>query len=191
MFSHWEIVPGDPLDKSVKILPLEPSSGYSLARDFMLKTRRRKGLSEDVSLKKFFDEAMLLELAKQENELGLWGVCSISSDVASTPFFLFCVPMKWQALCNPVSGRRRQFFLRTMIILLTAVWFVCKHAATEKGKRKNAVSTEKQKEEGETRARNETPQYVGLLGFVRKQGYAIISLSDVGRWRKGVISVGI
>ena len=43
----------------------------SLARDFMLKTRRRKGLSEDVSLKKFFDEAMLLELAKQENELGL------------------------------------------------------------------------------------------------------------------------
>lgn len=76
MFSHWEIVPGDPLDKSVKILPLEPLSGYSLARDFMLKTRRRKGLSEDVSLKKFFDEAMLLELAKQENELGLWGVCS-------------------------------------------------------------------------------------------------------------------
>ena len=75
MFSHWEIVPGDPLDKSVKILPLEPSSGYSLARDFMLKTRRRKGLSEDVSLKKFFDEAMLLELAKQENELGLWDVC--------------------------------------------------------------------------------------------------------------------
>lgn len=74
-FSHWEIVPGDPLDKSVKILPLEPSSGYCLARDFMLKTRRRKGLSEDVSLKKFFDEAMLLELANQENELGLLFVC--------------------------------------------------------------------------------------------------------------------
>ena len=36
---------------------------------------RRKGLSEDVSLKKFFDEAMLLELAKQENDLGIWGVC--------------------------------------------------------------------------------------------------------------------
>jgi len=28
-------------------------------------------LSEDVSLKKFFDEAMLLELANQENELGI------------------------------------------------------------------------------------------------------------------------
>ena len=59
VFSHWEIVPGDPLDRSVKILPLEASSGYSLARDFMLKTRRRKGLSEDVSLKKFFDETKL------------------------------------------------------------------------------------------------------------------------------------
>ena len=54
---------------------MEPSSGYCLARDFMLKTRRRKGLSEDVSLKKFFDEAMLLELANQENELGLLFVC--------------------------------------------------------------------------------------------------------------------
>lgn len=28
-----------------------------------------------MSLKKFFDEAMLLELAKQENDLGIWGVC--------------------------------------------------------------------------------------------------------------------
>ena len=53
MFHHWEIVPGDPLDKSVKILPLEFYSGFDLARDFMLKTRRRKGLSEDVSLKVF------------------------------------------------------------------------------------------------------------------------------------------
>ena len=35
LFSHWEIVPGDPLDKSVTILPLEASSGYALARDFM------------------------------------------------------------------------------------------------------------------------------------------------------------
>ena len=28
-----------------------------------------------MSLKKFFDEAMLLELAKQENDLGIWTVC--------------------------------------------------------------------------------------------------------------------
>ena len=75
MFHHWEIVPGDPLDKSVKILPLEFSSGFALARDFMLKTRRRKGLSEDVSLKVFFDEAMLMQLADKENEFGLLFVC--------------------------------------------------------------------------------------------------------------------
>jgi U5 small nuclear ribonucleoprotein component len=69
VFDHWEIVPGDPLDKSVKISLLEPATGYSQARDFMLKTRRRKGLSEDVSLRKFFDEAMLLELSKGDNDL--------------------------------------------------------------------------------------------------------------------------
>ena len=33
-----------------------------------MKTRRRKGLSEDVSVSKFFDDPMLLELAKQEAE---------------------------------------------------------------------------------------------------------------------------
>ena len=31
----------------------------------MVKTRRRKGLSEDVSVVKFFDESMMSELAKQ------------------------------------------------------------------------------------------------------------------------------
>ncbi|KAL9696358.1 hypothetical protein quinque_015643 [Culex quinquefasciatus] len=37
-----------------------------LAREFMIKTRRRKGLSEDVSINKFFDDPMLLELARQD-----------------------------------------------------------------------------------------------------------------------------
>ena len=41
-----------------------------LARDFMVKTRRRKGLSEDVSIQKFFDDPMLAELAKQDAEFG-------------------------------------------------------------------------------------------------------------------------
>ena len=36
------------------------------AREFMVKTRRRKGLSEDVSINKFFDDPMLLELARQD-----------------------------------------------------------------------------------------------------------------------------
>ncbi|KAL2914439.1 U5 small nuclear ribonucleoprotein component [Polyrhizophydium stewartii] len=69
IFDHWQIVPGDPLDKSVVLRPLEPSQGLHLARDFMIKTRRRKGLSEDVAVTKYFDDPMLLELAKTEGEL--------------------------------------------------------------------------------------------------------------------------
>ncbi|KAH6939557.1 hypothetical protein HPB50_019512 [Hyalomma asiaticum] len=66
MFHHWQIVPGDPLDKSIVIRPLEPQPAPHLAREFMIKTRRRKGLSEDVSINKFFDDPMLLELARQD-----------------------------------------------------------------------------------------------------------------------------
>jgi U5 small nuclear ribonucleoprotein component len=36
------MVPGDPLDKNIVLRPLEPSPAPHLARDFMLKTRRRK-----------------------------------------------------------------------------------------------------------------------------------------------------
>ena len=42
VFDHWEVVPGDPLDKTVQVRPLEPAPVASLARDFMVKTRRRK-----------------------------------------------------------------------------------------------------------------------------------------------------
>ncbi|XP_060572589.1 116 kDa U5 small nuclear ribonucleoprotein component-like [Ruditapes philippinarum] len=66
VFHHWQIVPGDPLDKSIHIRPLEAQPATHLAREFMVKTRRRKGLSEDVSINKFFDDPMLLELAKQD-----------------------------------------------------------------------------------------------------------------------------
>lgn len=66
VFHHWQIVPGDPLDKSIVIRPLEPQPPIHLAREFMIKTRRRKGLSEDVSINKFFDDPMLLELARQD-----------------------------------------------------------------------------------------------------------------------------
>lgn len=66
VFHHWQIVPGDPLDKSILIRPLEAQPATHLAREFMIKSRRRKGLSEDVSINKFFDDPMLLELAKQD-----------------------------------------------------------------------------------------------------------------------------
>lgn len=65
-FNHWQIVPGDPLDKSIVLEILKPQQPIFLAREFMLKSRRRKGLNEDVSVNKFFDDPMLLELAKQD-----------------------------------------------------------------------------------------------------------------------------
>ncbi len=37
-----QIVPGDPLDKSIVIRPLEAQPVNHLAREFMIKTRRRK-----------------------------------------------------------------------------------------------------------------------------------------------------
>ena len=46
VFDHWAVVTGDPLDRNVILHPLEPSPPAALARDFMVKTRRRKGLSE-------------------------------------------------------------------------------------------------------------------------------------------------
>eukprot|EP00051_Salpingoeca_urceolata_P011839 m.147134 g.147134 ORF g.147134 m.147134 type:complete len:988 (+) comp17277_c0_seq2:4560-7523(+) len=70
VFDHWQEVPGDPLDRSIVIQPLEQQPAPHLAREFMIKTRRRKGLSEDVSINKFFDDPMLLELAKQDVVLG-------------------------------------------------------------------------------------------------------------------------
>jgi len=60
-YSHWNIVPGDPLDKSIVLRPLEPSQIPHLAREMMIKTRRRKGLLEEVSIRKFFDSAEMLE----------------------------------------------------------------------------------------------------------------------------------
>lgn len=61
-----QIVPGDPLDKSIVMRPLEVQPAAHLAREFMIKTRRRKGLSEDVAINKFFDDPMLLQLAEQD-----------------------------------------------------------------------------------------------------------------------------
>eukprot|EP00916_Digyalum_oweni_P002618 GHVL01004752.1.p1 GENE.GHVL01004752.1~~GHVL01004752.1.p1 ORF type:complete len:970 (-),score=170.39 GHVL01004752.1:228-2759(-) len=70
-FDHWAMVPGDPLDRNIVLRPLEPAPPPHLAREFLLKTRRRKGLSEDVSVHRFFDDPMLSELARQEADLQL------------------------------------------------------------------------------------------------------------------------
>ncbi|KAI9802181.1 MAG: hypothetical protein M1825_002901 [Sarcosagium campestre] len=62
VFARWSIVPGDPLDRDVRLRPLEPASAQATARDFVLKTRRRKGLSEDVTIAKFLEPELFGEL---------------------------------------------------------------------------------------------------------------------------------
>ena len=67
VFDHWSIVPGDPTDTSVRLRPLEPASGQALARDLVLKTRRRKGLGDQIAVSKYLDDEFV--------------VCSTSSSV--------------------------------------------------------------------------------------------------------------
>jgi 116 kDa U5 small nuclear ribonucleoprotein component len=69
VFDHWTVVPGDPLDRTIILHPLEPSPPQCLARELLIKTRRRKGLSEDVSISKFFDEGMKNKLARDEDDV--------------------------------------------------------------------------------------------------------------------------
>lgn len=65
-FDTWALLPGDPLDKSIKLTPLEPAPPSSLGREVLLKTRRRKGLNEEVSILNYFDDPNILELLKRE-----------------------------------------------------------------------------------------------------------------------------
>ena len=65
-FDHWAVVPGDPLDSSINLRPLEQAPQQMLARDFFLKTRRRKGLSEEIQIEKYLDDVVTLGLARQD-----------------------------------------------------------------------------------------------------------------------------
>lgn len=65
IFDHWSIVPGDPIDKSVKLRPLEPASGQALARDLVLKTRRRKGLGDQIAVSKYLDDEFVVSAVYQ------------------------------------------------------------------------------------------------------------------------------
>ncbi|PGH18508.1 hypothetical protein AJ80_04478 [Polytolypa hystricis UAMH7299] len=69
VFDKWNVVPGDPLDRDVKLRPLEMASAMATARDFVLKTRRRKGLAEDITVSKFLEP----ELWKGLKESGVLG----------------------------------------------------------------------------------------------------------------------
>jgi 116 kDa U5 small nuclear ribonucleoprotein component len=69
VFDKWSVVPGDPLDRDVKLRPLEMAGAGATARDFVVKTRRRKGLSEDVGVGKFLEP----ELWRGLRESGVLG----------------------------------------------------------------------------------------------------------------------
>lgn len=55
-FDHWSVVPGDPTDSTIQLRPLEPATGQALARDLVLKTRRRKGLSDSIAVSKYLED---------------------------------------------------------------------------------------------------------------------------------------
>ncbi|KAK6203169.1 ATP dependent RNA helicase and U5 mRNA splicing factor [Scheffersomyces amazonensis] len=61
-FKQWDIVPGDPLDSQAFLPSLKPVPNKSLARDFVMKTRKRKGLSGDPSLQKFIEPELYSKL---------------------------------------------------------------------------------------------------------------------------------
>ncbi len=69
MFSHWSIVPGSPTDSSIKLRPLEPAPALALAKDFVLKTRRRKGLPETIALASYLDADMTMALVQAGIEI--------------------------------------------------------------------------------------------------------------------------
>jgi U5 small nuclear ribonucleoprotein component len=53
---------GDPTDTSIKLRPLEPASGQALARDLVLKTRRRKGLGDQIAVSKYLDDEFVVSV---------------------------------------------------------------------------------------------------------------------------------
>lgn len=61
-FAKWDTVPGDPLDRDCHLPQMKPVPRQSMARDFVLKTRRRKGLSGEPNLQKYLDPELYLRL---------------------------------------------------------------------------------------------------------------------------------
>ena len=55
-FNGFQTMQGDPLDKNIHYFPLEPSTNLVLAREVLIKTRRRKGLNEDINILNYLDE---------------------------------------------------------------------------------------------------------------------------------------
>lgn len=71
-FARWDVVPGNPLDESVEreMRVLEPAGGEMLARDFMVKTRRRKGLVDEVRAGKYVEREIVEMWENREENRG-------------------------------------------------------------------------------------------------------------------------
>lgn len=96
-FDHFSNCPGDPLDKTIQLRPLEPAPAQALARDFVLKTRRRKGLNDQVNVAKFLE--------------------TVRSAALTTPFFFRATVQVWrQERLTLVSCR----CLQEMVTLLAS-----------------------------------------------------------------------
>lgn len=48
------------MDTTIKLRPLEPAAGQALARDLVLKTRRRKGLGDQIAVSKYLDDEFVV-----------------------------------------------------------------------------------------------------------------------------------
>lgn len=66
-FDHWSTVPGDPTDTSIQLRPLEPAPAQHLARDLVLKTRRRKGLSDSIAVSKYLEDETIIAISASGN----------------------------------------------------------------------------------------------------------------------------
>jgi U5 small nuclear ribonucleoprotein component len=70
VFSHWERVPGDPLDTSLPVPDLEAARPAALPRELSVKSRRRLGLPDDLVPAAIFSDAMLIAVAECEESCG-------------------------------------------------------------------------------------------------------------------------
>lgn len=61
-FEKYEEAPGNPLDRDVYLPDLKPVPTESIARDLVLKTRRRKGLTGEPSLQKYIEPELYEKL---------------------------------------------------------------------------------------------------------------------------------
>ena len=65
-FNGFQTMQGDPLDKNIHYFPLEPSTNLVLAREVLIKTRRRKGLNEDINILNYLDEEGINNIKQDE-----------------------------------------------------------------------------------------------------------------------------